>query len=519
MSRIVRKVTKRSYDQYSFSDYNILSDNLNPINPTQLESQYSEILQSVKKRIVEAYEKANIKVPEELFQPDVSPSALLNDVDALINKIKNNPLENLYDTLGSFDVMASFATAPEKANSIIDNPLKLDCNGIEESLKGSTMNSLLQSANVFGAEKDSTSSNDSSSETGTDDALDESYNENEDISSKIIITYVGLQASENMSKFPTTVLESECPVQIPLPDETPDAKIFGGWYYDSFYNQRLINNSLDFPGKDITLYAYFKNIEDTDDNDRDSDFVDTNLDLGRDPGECDLIDLAFLKIILIIITVAKVLIQVLVMVVTLMKTVAEVVKEAQLCWINPPLLTSMIGYVMQRLGALIFQILGMILLKLWAMLNMDCISANAMNTIAQINAVLAGIMDIVGSVDSLAIDFGNFSGKGLWDSIKEMIKSLKEQVKEQGNKVWEDMKNIGSSLKATGKDIADTYSNPATYLAAVPPEIRNQITEQLEAINNTKETIKNIQATVNKITNKKKANTNDLPKGVEVMIF
>ena len=48
-----------------------------------------------------------------------------------------------------------------------------------------------------------------------------------------------------------------------------------------------------------------------------------------------------------------------------MKAAADIAKDAQLCWINPPSLQSLISYVMQRLTAIIFQIVGIILLKLW----------------------------------------------------------------------------------------------------------------------------------------------------------
>ena len=102
-------------------------------------------------------------------------------------------------------------------------------------------------------------------------------------------------------------------------------------------------------------------------------------------------------------------------------TEQEVIKEAQLCWINPPMLQSLIGYVMQRLSAIIFQILGLILLKLWAMLNLDCISRNTVNTISQINAALAGITDLLGSLDKLSINFSD-SNSANWKTLKETIK-------------------------------------------------------------------------------------------------
>lgn len=521
----VRRVTKRTYDQYNRFDYSHLPDNLNPVNPTQLESQYDEIVGAIQKRIVEAYEKAKVTPPAELFDPATSPATLLNDVNALMGKIKGNPLSGLYDDLGNFDTLASFVGDPDKTDSIIRYPPKLNCSDIESTLKASKVDlskislaeaqAMLDVDNTGEGSDTTTNSSNSNSLLSTD-----SNSDDEDVGKDPIhITYVGLEKTEDMSKYPETVLETECPVTLERPTESPNNMFFGGWFYDELYNQKLANNTLDWPGRDITIYAYFKDTE-SDDNDNDTNVLDNSLDLSGavDDNNCDLIELAFLKIILIIVIVSKVLIDVLVLVVTILKTAAEVVKEAQLCWINPPMLTSLIGYVMQRLGAIIFQILGMVLLKLWAMLNTDCISRNTVNTIAQINAALAGITDLIGSVDSLAINFSDNSAD-LWNSVKESIKTMKDQLKDQAEKVWEDMGKVGDQLKQAGKDIADTYTNPATYLAAVPPEIRNTVTEDINAFNDLKQNITNLQSTINNITNRNGKIQNETPPGVETIVF
>lgn len=521
----VRRVTKRTYDQYNRFDYTYLPDNLNPINPTQLESQYDEVIGAIQKRIVQAYEKAKVTPPEELFDPTTSPTMLLNDVEALMNKLKGNPLEDIYNNLGNYDALAPFISSPDKADDIWNHPLKLNCSDIESTLKANNVDvsklTLAEAAAMLDADETGEDA-DGKSEGDSNSFLDEtngSGSKSDDSSdSTIHITYEGLMPAEDRSKYPETVLESECPVTLEVPTESPDGKVFGGWFYDDLYNQKLANGSLDWPGRDITVYAYFRDMEDDDDSNDGSLGNDSDLGMMMNDDECDLIDLAFLKIILIIVIIAKILITVLVLVVTILKTVAEIVKEAQLCWINPPLLTSLIGYVMQRLGAIIFQILGLILLKLWALLNLDCISKNTVNTISQINAALAGITDLIGSVDSLAISFSDNSAN-LWKSVKESIKAMKDQLESQAKKVWDDMSSVGDQLKQAGKDIADTYTNPATYLAAVPPEIRNAVTDNINAFKETQQNITNLQAAINNLTNRNGKIQNETPAGVETMVF
>ena len=502
--RIVRRVTKKSYDQYNVTDYSLFSDNLNPINPTQLEAQYNDMVQAVQKRVIEAYEKAKIEPPQEIFSPDISPSTLLNDLDSLINKIKGNPLEDLYGKLGSLDAISAFISAGGNADDILGNPLKLDCSGVELTLKDAN--------SIDGADgsEDDSGSEDGSGEDASDGIESTSFK----------ITYEGLEPGYPLDNYPPTLLVSECPYELPVPDciGANGKTTFKGWFYDNGYSQKVPNRMLSYPGKDIILYAYFTDEDDDADDGGVAVNDTTNLGDTDDERECDLIELAFLKIILIIIQVAKILIQVLILVLNIMKAAADIAKDAQLCWINPPSLQSLISYVMQRLSAIVFQIIGMILLKLWAMLNLDCISQNTMNTIAEINAALAGLNDLLGSIEPLAIAF-NGAGSDLWKSLKEMIANMKEDLTERCQEVWDDLSDVGAQMEAAGQELADTYTNPKTYLAMVPSEISDKVMAGIDGIESIKANIANLQQTITTLTNRNAEVVNTIPKGTEVVAF
>lgn len=545
---VIRRVTKRTYDKYSTTDYATLSDNLNPINPTDLESQVNSMTNTVQKRIIEAYERAHVTPPEELYEGDVSPTTLLNSIDTLINKLKQNPLgdllglENGETDPSTLDIIPPIISGPSSKTSFLDNPLKLDCAGIESTLatttpKNDTDENLNSSNNSNSSSDSNTDSNntgndsDSNSSEDSNDSNDSNNSGNNSDSSNgddgddgddednafIKITYKNLNSAEDMSKYPSTLREIECPVNIAIPTVIPSGQIFKGWYYDDTFVQKVINNSLDWPNKDITLYALIDESLDDDTNDSDVDNENPDLEDLSDDDDCDLIELSFLKIILIIIIIAKILITVLILYLNIKKTIAEILKDAELCWINPPSLQSLIAYVMQKLGAVIFQLLGMILLKIWSMLNLDCIGKNTLNTIDQINAAMAGMIDLLGSIDALAMQFGN-SGSG--SSIKDMIKNLKEQLTNMYSQLESNVSSMGDQIKAAGKDIADTYTNPATYLAAVPNEIKQTILSNVDAVEQTMNSIKKLQQTVNKLQNKKSKNkSNEIPKGVEVLSF
>lgn len=524
-NRIVRRVAKRTYDRYSITDYSTFTDNLNPVNPTVLETQFTSMVQSVKARVISAYARANVEVPEELYSPDVSPTTLLNDVDNLINKLKKNPLQDLLGDLDSIDAVAPFASTLDKATDIMDNPLKLDCSGIELTLDNSYTAPAVSASN----EADDDESNTTVDENGNtwnnaenanaEANSSDSFSTDSDSSTVVHITYKGLSENEDMSKYPSILLKKECPMTLQTPTVIPANYMFSGWYYDSAYNTPVSGNILNWPGKDITVYALI-DVALMDSEESGSQYND-GLDAldSSSEDDCDLIELAFLKIILIVIIIIKVLISVLVLVLNIMKAAADIAKDAQLCWINPPSLQSLIAYVTQRLAAVIFQIVGLILLKLWSLLNFDCVTDNTINTMEQINQALAGIIDMFGRIEALSLNFDKEKNNSYWDTIKDTITSLKDQIAQQAKDVWDGVGSLGDQLKAAGQDIADTYTNPATYLAAVPPEIKNKVLSTVDQYTTTMENVKTLQASMSRLKNKKSKTQNPTPKGMDIISF
>lgn len=490
-NRVVRRVARRTYDQYSTVDYSTFTDNLNPVNPTQLESQFNPIIKQVQARVINAYNKAKIEVPEELFRPDVSPVNMLTAVDSLIRRINRNPLTDITEQLdGNLGAVKGLLQGDL---NFMDNPYKLDCDGIKLPLGTQAKNA--NDSDRFGDE-DSEGAGSGDGESDWDDEDD--YDSDSDKTGEDIfkIHYNGLLNDADIAEaeMPTEYQSKDCPLTIPHPRTLVVNGIvykFEGWYTDQFYNYLLINDVLEDQQQDVELYALF-DVVDLSAEGEPGNLIDANpnLDSGEKEEDCGEIELAFLKIILIILLIVKILITVLVTVYNIIKATTEIVKQAQLCWINPPFLADLIAYVVQRLAGVIFMIIGMLLTKLWAMLNLDCISENALNSLEQVNQILAGLSDIMGDIDSVAIDFQ--SGKeNLAKNLSETLDNLKKQMAEAASNLKKEVKelvpNMKQQLKDVGQDIADTYTNPATYLNAVPPEIRNKVLGMVDAFNNTKE--------------------------------
>ena len=526
VGKIIRRVNKRVYDKYSFVDYAVTADNLNPLNPTQLESQFSEITQVVQQKVVDAYKSAELDVPSVLFEPDVTPSVLLSAVDDLMNKLKSNPLNNLMNDLGNTPITDLISNLVSEDTGFLNNPLVLDCEGIESTL---TNNSSSSSTDGEDEPDDSSESDESEDDTDYDDS-DESTEDG-----IVQITYKNLCDSESRAKYPSELYITEFPIYIAEPEVVPDPPDedhyyeFEGWFRDSSYNTIIPNNYLlEYPAVDsITLYAKF-DLKDTDNPDDSSTGEDELEPLSTnavdDENDCGQINLSWLKVILIIIIVGKILIQVLVLVYNIMKAVADIAKDAQLCWINPPSLQSLISYVMQRISAVIFQILGMILLKLWSLLDLDCMSSQTMSTLSQINAALSGFIDMMGEIESTALQMSG-SDESLKETLNKAIADLTAQMDEQTKAFTDAYASLGDQLKNAGLDIKDTYTNPETYIKAArtySPEIVQDIEGVMNSIETTKQTLRKTKQSILNLDKSVSGDTetvNAIPKNVEVITF
>lgn len=481
MAKEIRRVSKTVYNKYVGSDYPIGTDNLNPRYDTQLETQVNKIINEVHNRIVKAYARANVEYDDSFDFDNPSVEGLNNDLDNLIRKLSKNPLVDLAEN--------GFAIGPligSKALGALTNPICLDCNGV------ATVDQLRQG--------------DFSNNRGLDD-LDEDLNnsgngngkEAKDDNTPFTIKYVTEHSSNWTNPNPTTYTEASCNKENPiiLVDAVPDSGwIFKGWFLDAAYNQKIKNNKFEGVGSRVTIYA--KYIDDSEDGENDGDIGEnaiSDFPESPDPDGCDVQELQWLKIILAVVTIVQILVKIVGTVLGIIVPLINIVKEAQLAWVNPPLMASIIQRVSQKLMAIVFSILGTLLMKLWSLLNFDCISATASHTLAQINQVMAGINDIVASVDACALEIDNIGGFD-WKSIADNLNDQVEQLKD----AWSPekfSKDIETALAGVGKEWAETFTDPSKlYSNAVPKEIRDQVEGILCAYNEGKQ---NVMSTVDTI--------------------
>ena len=474
MAKEIRRVSKTVYNKYVGSDYPIGTDNLNPHYDTQLETQVNKIINEVHNRIVKAYARANVEYDDSFDFDNPSVEGLNNDLDNLIRKLSKNPLVDLADNGFAIGLLIG-----SKALGALTNPICLDCNGV------ATIDQLRQggSSNIYNNQS-----------LAGDQSEDGSGSEEPNVgdNTPFTIKYVTEHSSNWTNPNPTTYTAASCNKENPiiLVDAVPDEGwFFKGWFLDSTYNQKIKNNKFEGVGSGVTIYA--KYVDDSEDGGNDGDTGEnaiSDFPEGPDPDGWDVQELQWLKISLASVTIVQILVKIVGTVLGIVVPLINIVKEAQLAWINPPLMASIIQRVSQKLMAVVFSILGVLLIKLWSLLNFDCISASASQTLAQINQVMSGINDIVASVDACALEIDNIGGFD-WKSIVDNLNAQVEQLKD----AWSPekfSKDIETALAGVGKEWAETFTDPSKlYSNAVPKEVRDQVESILCAYNEGKQSV------------------------------
>lgn len=476
MSRYVRRVSKKVYDKYNGNDYPLNSDNLNPLYNTDLEDQLDKALIFIHGKIQRAYKSYNLDYEDDKFDVNnPSVEGLNNDLDNLIRALNKNPLVQLKNY--GFNVSSLVGS---KSLNDLTNPLIIDCYGVSTLDDKSEDN-----INEFYFSEDTTS-NLSNSDSESDLKISGQVSSRVNNSNNTYeIRYVVNNVKQGwVNPNPTSYNNQIVPFDIKAP-EVDSNYSFRGWYLEPSYNTKLKNNKFLGYNSDVTLYARVEIITNNSDIENDYEVPEIE-DEDEDEEGCDVKELYWLKIILSVVKIIKILLNVVSTVLGIVVPLINITKEAQLAWINPPLMMSIINRVSQKLMALMFSIVGTLLMKLWSMLNFDCISKNSSDIISQINEVLSGVSSTLGSVDAIALEMNNLEKESaLLDGIKDQINKLQEEWNGKGLS-----EELSKSMKSLGNDWKKVFTNPnKLYSELVPNETRSSVEDIISQYNETKSTV------------------------------
>jgi hypothetical protein len=184
---------------------------------------------------------------------------------------------------------------------------------------------------------------------------------------------------------------------------------------------------------------------------------DSTDDGGEDISDyeaCAMVEMEWLKIILIILKIIKILQTILDMILAILVPIFEIVMLALMCWLIPPSAEQLRQRITEMVMAIVIMIITKLIQMIFNLLNFDCLCDQTMDIINQIRQALSAFSSLMSVFDISAVTmmFGNFSDqvKDSWSAVEELLKNKKEawdkMIKEWGDpklldKMWKNTKD------------------------------------------------------------------------------
>lgn len=183
-----------------------------------------------------------------------------------------------------------------------------------------------------------------------------------------------------------------------------------------------------------------KSSDDDSSDDDSSDDEDEDEDEDEDD-DCAMIELAWLKIILIICNVIKIIKIIIEYVLSILAQILQIICLAVGAWINPPNVAQIVGIIMAIVMSIIAKIIAYLLKMIFDLLNLDCLSDMTIDMIDQIIEALTSFNSLLGMLDSKTVGLlGGIDLNESLNSAKALIRELLEAKKEAWEEAKEELK-------------------------------------------------------------------------------
>lgn len=238
--------------------------------------------------------------------------------------------------------------------------------------------------------------------------------------------------------------------------------------------------------------------DDDDDNDDDSlEEAESKQDEKDDEDEananeaimqCALKELAFLKIILMILKIVKILRMICAYVISTIYIVMDIVQLAAGAWLNPTNIAKIANKIIQRVLAAVVMIIFKLIQRLWNLLNLNCISDLTQDLIDQIRSALSMLEEMKSLCDPNSISF----------SPSEIIQTLQKSIEEAVANAADTLQSL--DMKQQGKELADQLKKSANGMADAVKKAA--MSKAVRAYNESKEMFDRAKALLGKGGNK-----------------
>ena len=204
--------------------------------------------------------------------------------------------------------------------------------------------------------------------------------------------------------------------------------------------------------------------------------------------QCALKELAFLKIILMILKIVKTLRMICAYVISTIYIVMDIVQLAAGAWLNPTNIAKIANKIIQRVLAAVVMIIFKLIQRLWNLLNLNCISDLTQDLIDQIRSALSMLEEMKSLCDPNSISF----------SPSEIIQTLQKSIEEAVANAADTLQ--GLDMKQQEKELADQLKKSANGMADAVKKAA--MSKAVRAYNESKEMFDRAKALLGKGGNK-----------------
>lgn len=204
--------------------------------------------------------------------------------------------------------------------------------------------------------------------------------------------------------------------------------------------------------------------------------------------QCALKELAFLKIILMILKIVKILRMICAYVISTIYIVMDIVQLAAGAWLNPTNIAKIANKIIQRVLAAVVMIIFKLIQRLWNLLNLNCISDLTQDLIDQIRSALSMLEEMKSLCDPNSISF----------SPSEIIQTLQKSIEEAVANAADTLQSL--DMKQQGKELADQLKKSANGMADAVKKAA--MSKAVRAYNESKEMFDRARALLGKGGNK-----------------
>ena len=204
--------------------------------------------------------------------------------------------------------------------------------------------------------------------------------------------------------------------------------------------------------------------------------------------QCALKELAFLKIILMILKIVKTLRMICAYVINTAYIVMDVVQLAAGAWLNPTNVAKIANKIIQRVLAAVVMIIFKLVQRLWNLLNLNCISNLTQDLLDQIRSALSMLEEMKSLCDPNSISF----------SPSEIIQTLQKSIEEAVAGAADTLQSL--DMKQQGKELADQLKKSADGMANAVKKAA--MSKAARAYNESKEMFDRARALLGKSSNK-----------------